>query len=360
MTLSGYLSDHWGILILLIGIALILRSDVHLERRIIRRIALANAMLFLYSVTCYIETYLGNQPVYTVVRPILSALNYSLITFILVVIITIMYPEQKFYLYFPAVLNAALCFISIPTKIVFYISEDNHFFRGTLGYLTYFINALYLVYLICNLFRKRRAQKEDYRLLLFVSATSVMCLVMPLFMEDAALHWFNLTIATNVLLYYVFLLQQFTKRDSLTQLLNRQSYYADAEKYAEEITAVVTMDMDGLKEINDNEGHVAGDTALKTLADCFWKAAQEGQRVYRIGGDEYAILCINTTEEEVRALMERIRNEVAKTPYDCSAGYAMKTDDSSIDRLYQLADAMMFEEKKQFYERTGRNRRRNR
>ena len=44
------------------------------------------------------------------------------------------------------------------------------------------------------------------------------------------------------------------------------------------------MDVNGLKKINDNEGHVAGDTALKTLADCFWKASQRKQRYYAGSG----------------------------------------------------------------------------
>ena len=357
MTISGYLSEHWGILVLLAGMAIVLRSDVHLERVMVRRIALTNAMLFLYSVSCYVETYLGNQTVYSALRPVLSAVNYSLVTFILVVIISIMYPENKKYLYIPAILNAALCFISIPTKIVFYISEDNHFFRGKLGYLTYFINALYLVYLIYNMIKSEKTHKDELYMPLFLSLTSVLCLVMPLFFDNMTMHWFNITIAIDVLLYYVFLLQQFTKRDNLTKLLNRQSYYSDAEKYMDSITAVVTMDMDGLKAINDNEGHIAGDIALKRLADCFTKAAKQGQRVYRIGGDEYVILCIGSSETDVQSLIERIRQEIAKTAYTCSVGYAMKSDATTIDKLFQRADTNLYEEKKQFYERSGKNRR---
>ena len=268
-----------------------------------------------------------------------------------------MYPDNKKYLYIPAILNATLCFISIPTKIVFYISEDNHFHRGTLGYLTYFINALYLIYLIYNLIRNGKSSKEEPYMPLFLSLTSILCLIMPLFFDNITMHWFNITIAINVLLYYVFLLQQFKKRDQLTKLLNRQSYYSDAEKYMDNITAVVAMDMDGLKTINDNEGHIAGDIALKQLADCFTKAAKQGQRIYRIGGDEYAILCIGSSETDVQLLIERIREEIAKTVYTCSVGYAMKSNDITIDKLYQRADTNLYEEKKQFYERLGKIRR---
>lgn len=357
MSITDYLGEHWGLLIIIMGIAILLILDAHLERRIVRLVGLTNTMLFLYSVSCYAETYLGNQTEYTILRPILSAFNYGLVTFILVVTITIMYPGQKKLLFLPAILNAILCFVSIPTGIVFHISNNNHFYRGPLGYLPFIINGLYLAYLIFNLLRSTRAQKEDYLLILFMSFTSLFCLISPLVDPDLSLHWFNITIAIDILLYYVYLLQQFTKRDPLTNLLNRQSYYSDAEKYHEYITAVVTMDMDGLKELNDSEGHIAGDTALKTLGDCFWRAAQRKQRVYRIGGDEYVILCMGAMEPEVKSLVDRIHKEVEKTPYTCSVGYAMKTNNDSIDRLYQLADSDLYIEKKEFYERSGKLRR---
>ena len=72
------------------------------------------------------------------------------------------------------------------------------------------------------------------------------------------------------------------------------------------------------------------------------------------------ILCIGISESEVLSLIERIRQEVAKTPYTCSIGYAMKTDGSTIDTLYQSADAMLYEDKKRFYESTGKDRRKRR
>lgn len=356
MTIEGYLSEHWGLVVLLMGLGLLLYSDIHLERRMIFRIAATDVMIFLYSVSCYMESYYGELAELSIMRPLLSALDYSLIGFILLNVIMIMFPSQKFYLYIPAVLNSLLCFISVPTGIVFTFSSDNHFGRGPLGYLTYAVCGLYLAYLIIRLFFRKRAEKEDLPLLIFISVTSVLCLVLPL-LADEAIHWFNFTVAVNVVLYYIFLLQQFTKHDSLTKLLNRQSYYTDSEKFYSSITALVTMDMDGLKEINDNEGHIAGDTALKALADCFWRAARRGQRVYRIGGDEYIILCLSAKEEEVISLVERIKQEVAKTPYSCSVGYAMKTGDSTIDKLYNLADARLYEEKKVFYETSGKERR---
>ncbi|MCR5737119.1 MAG: GGDEF domain-containing protein [Eubacterium sp.] len=356
MSVTGYLTEHWGLIVILIGLLTIIFSDTHLELGMLRRMIGIVILLFVYSTSSYIEAYLGNQPNYTILRPILSAVNYSLIVYILVNIILIVYPKHNFFFWIPATLNFLLCFISIKTKIVFYISETNHFGRGRLGYLTYWVCLFYLVYLIVIIFHNVKTRAEDYTLPIFMTVSSILCLAMPLVFEDMATQWFNMTIAINILFYYIYVLQQYTKRDSLTNLLNRQSYYRDAEKYMNSITAYVALDMNGLKEINDQDGHLAGDHALKVLADCFWEEAHHSHRIYRIGGDEYAILCFDISEEEVKELIQQIQEALKQTSYSCSIGYAMKQEDSTLDTLYQSADEMLYHEKQNYYERTGKKR----
>lgn len=359
MSAMHYISDNWGLLVLLAGFFLILYTDVHLERTMIRRVLLIAIMVLVYSISCYVESYYGNLEYYCIMRGILSALNYSLVSFIIFNVVLVLFPTHKRWLCVPAIVNALACFISIPTGIVFHFVEKNTFARGPLGFLPFFICAFYLVYLAFELFyrAKRVYQREDRVLLSYIFLTSVACLIIPLFLEDASTSWFYLTITINVILYYIFLLQQYTKRDPLTNLLNRKSYYTDVEKHGSAITAVVTLDMNGLKALNDSEGHVAGDAALKALADCFWRASDHSHRLYRIGGDEYVILCLDNSEEDVRALVENIRREVATTRYSCAIGYAMHTGDATIEKTYQSADRMLYEEKRKYYISSGKDRR---
>ena len=359
MNAINYISDNWGLLVLLAGFILVLQTDVHLERKMIHRVLLIAAMLLVYSFTCYVESYYGNLERYSIIRAILSAVNYSLVSIIIVNVALVLFPSHKGWLYLPAIVNAVADFVSIPTGIVFHFSEDNTFARGPLGFLPYIICAIYLVYLAVEMFvmRKRINQDEDLILLGYIFLTSVACLVIPLFLDHANTSWFYLTITINVVLYYVFLLQQYTKRDPLTKLLNRQSYYTDSKKYGSAISAVVTMDMNGLKAINDSEGHAAGDAALKALADSFWRATNHSHRLYRIGGDEYVVLCLNNSRSDVRVLVERIEAEVAKIPYSCAVGYAMRSGNDSIERTYQLADHMLNEKKREYYKSSGKNRR---
>ncbi|MBQ8959724.1 MAG: GGDEF domain-containing protein [Ruminococcus sp.] len=357
MLLSDYLSDNWGILILLTALGILLRSDIHLERKMVRQIGLTCSLIFLYSVSCYIEAYLGKLETYTVLRPILSAVDYSLATLIFVSAAMIIYPGRRRALFLPWAAETVLCFISIPTGIIFLIGKDNSFARGPLGFLPFVIDGMYLLLLLFCIFQYRRWEKNEYIILGFMFFTAASCLFMPLYFDSQADQWLMLTIAVDILVYYVFLLQQFTIRDPLTDLLNRQCYYADLEKLEESLTALIAIDMNGLKEINDTKGHAAGDKALKDIARCFEKAVDRRYHIYRIGGDEFSILCTGADEKKVKLLIQRIELELAENDYTCSIGYAMNSKDVSLDELYRQADAMLYENKRAFYLASGKNRR---
>ena len=124
---------------------------------------------------------------------------------------------------------------------------------------------------------------------------------------------FCVTITLAIFVYYVFQILQLTEKDALTGVLNRQSFYAATNNDNKEITALVTIDMNGLKKINDLKGHVAGDTALETLAACFMQASNSKESVYRLGGDEFVILCKRESETDIKKLVERIEAKVSET-----------------------------------------------
>ena len=358
MSFNNYISENWGLLIVLIGLTILLHSDIHLERRMIRQIGITDGLLFLYSMTTYIESYYGRRSVYSIWRPVLSSVDYSLTSLILISVIMIVYPYNRKYLYIPWAVNTFLCVISIPTGIVFIITKENNFGRGALGFLPFIINGLYLIFLLFCIFRYRRWEKKEFVILGYMFFIAVSCLFMPLFFDSQTDQWLMLTIAIDMLVYYVFLLQQFTTRDPLTNLLNRQCYYTDLEKLKNSMTALIALDMNGLKEINDGKGHAEGDKALKDIARCFEKAVDRKHHIYRTGGDEFTILCTEIDEKKIKLLIQRIELELAENDYSCSIGYAMNSSDLSSDELYYKADEMLYENKRKYYLTSGKNRRR--
>ena len=166
------------------------------------------------------------------------------------------------------------------------------------------------------------------------------------------------TIGVALFIYYVFEILEQTKKDSLTGLLNRHAYHADTLKNPEDITALISIDMNGLKTINDTLGHAAGDEALLTLALCFRRALKSRQFGYRVGGDEFVIICRKTSQDEMMQLVERIEHNVGETKYDCALGYSYSADRKKpVEDMLRESDMMMYAVKERYYKERGAYRR---
>ena len=99
--------------------------------------------------------------------------------------------------------------------------------------------------------------------------------------------------------------------------------------------------------------------ALVTLALCFHRALKSRQFAYRIGGDEFVILCRKTSQEEMKALIGRIERSVGETKYDCAVGYSYSADGKKpVEDMLRESDMMMYAAKERFYRERGRDRRR--
>lgn len=162
-------------------------------------------------------------------------------------------------------------------------------------------------------------------------------------------------------------LQERSVRDPLTGLLNRSAALdALARRLAagerdDRPTAVLFIDLDGLKQINDGHGHEAGDVALRTVADALRATTRDADAVARYGGDEFLVSGAAGNLDEVEALAERVRQEVRSSPFvhhghvlavSCSIGVAVAAPGTvRVDELVARADAAVYEAK-----RAGRDR----
>jgi diguanylate cyclase (GGDEF)-like protein/PAS domain S-box-containing protein len=148
--------------------------------------------------------------------------------------------------------------------------------------------------------------------------------------------------------------------DSLTGLGNRRAFEQDLARELErsrrskDPVGVLMVDVDGLKQINDREGHERGDVLLATFAGTLSSSLRAEDRVYRLGGDEYAAILVRASSAGSETLMRRVRNAVAETrlagflEVDASAGLAFaEGDDPQGSDLLQLADARMYVEKQE-------------
>ena len=352
-----YLIENWAELMLAFGMLLLLHTDVYYDKKMLSGLRITILFLLLYSVAHYIEMWFGMQPELSPWRFVLTVMNYSLPMFILVRIIGLFFRLNQTVLYLPVLVNTVLCIISCFNGIVFTFSSENRFFRGPLGYMPFIIYGLYLVYFVFMLYRAGlTVYREDRLVAAYMTLTTFLLIVMPLILHEDFDRWSSTTIIVDIVIYYIFILHQMTKRDPLTKLLNRQSYYRDMENLREKITAMILLDMNGLKTVNDEQGHLAGDQALTAIADAMIRSIGGGQRVYRIGGDEFVVFCMRLPEEKVLAMIGKIRAALQKTAYSCSIGYVMVRPEDDMENVYIEADKKMYQDKQKYYETHKRHR----
>ena len=150
-------------------------------------------------------------------------------------------------------------------------------------------------------------------------------------------------------------LQETAARDKLTGLYNRRLFEEQFEtavarslRTDEELTLLI-VDLDGLKRINDVSGHVAGDQALRALADALRATIRATDVACRIGGDEFAVILPGSRAEDAVKVAERAQAalaEVAHGQYSFSGGIARVTPaHSSAETVYRSADLAAYRAK---------------
>lgn len=157
--------------------------------------------------------------------------------------------------------------------------------------------------------------------------------------------------------FYIILRAHDIRHDPLTGLLNGQAFYDDCAMFDGGIGAVASLDMNGLKTMNDTLGHNAGDEALVKIAECMKAAADRDVTVYRMGGDEFLILFFHAKENEAARLTETIKEDVAKAGYSVSAGYAMRGKNEDLEDTIRQSDARMYADKADYYQANSHDRR---
>lgn len=149
------------------------------------------------------------------------------------------------------------------------------------------------------------------------------------------------------------------ERDSLTGLYNRNRYEEDLMRYSGGLFSSLTcvyIDVNGLHELNNTQGHKAGDLMLQTVAGKI-RETFGSEYSYRIGGDEFVTFLPDVSEEEAAALCSRMKSELELRNYHISAGIQREENIFSMDELIKAAEQKMYGEKRRYYENKTRRQR---
>lgn len=154
-------------------------------------------------------------------------------------------------------------------------------------------------------------------------------------------------------------LRKAASRDSLTDLFNRRTFNQIIDQLLErkgDPFSLILCDADRFKQVNDTLGHQAGDELLVDLADHLQSSVRKIDFVFRIGGDEFAVLLPHCDATKAREVAERLSsfrldNEALEFPVTLTLGTATFPEDGdTMEELYHRADARLYQGKK-----AGRN-----
>ncbi len=147
---------------------------------------------------------------------------------------------------------------------------------------------------------------------------------------------------------YQSLLKKDAQIDPLTEIGNRRSYenYISSIKYLKnQKIALVIVDLDNFKEVNDTYGHEEGDKLLKGFAQLCVDNLRKKDSIFRYGGDEFVIILEDVKKEEVYSILKRINRKLKQEMnVTFSAGVAYGNSDE-IESLFKIADQNLYKAK---------------
>lgn len=203
---------------------------------------------------------------------------------------------------------------------------------------------------------------SDWEMVVSVPEADVYAEVEPIW---RVLYLFLLLVAIALVSYFLFILritsgsldgiERRANMDALTGLQNRNryEYFCEHLQQGTDGLACAYFDVNGLHDINNTQGHLAGDTMLRTIAKIISDEFGENN-TYRIGGDEFVAFRYDRDEAVVRKDLAKVENAIVEAGYHVASGLAIATPDKKLAVVIKTAEEEMYENKRKYYESIGK------
>ncbi len=267
--------------------------------------------------------------------------------------------RKRGYYLLPLILSAILMGISVFTGFVFSVGPENLYERGkgiavlaAINFCLFFVGFLIV-------FRQKESMERRAMFSLFsFSVIPVFAAVLQLLFYGSLLIWSS--IALCVLISFIFLEIQHLNKDDLTGLYNRKQIDGRIQaringRGRQSGFAVILIDLDDFKLINDTYGHPEGDKALVIFSNILLQSFKREDLISRYGGDEFLIVLKSDGTENIESILKRLDERVEEfnaknvKPYRIrfSAGFEIYNSETHTDytELLQAVDRRMYERK---------------
>ena len=351
-----YFQYHIILIVFLLLSILILFTDLGIKKGAKIKLGVIVGIIFVSSIVHIVERYVCEETNdFPDFRFVLTVIKYLCPQIILCLLMSTILQSKKINMIFYIILGveAILLATSQATHLVYYVDPENKFTRSYLWFIPFVISFFYLIAFLDVIIYKFKSDKFE---LVFLLSSPILCtLITILEAFDIIKERLNTALGCSILFYEIYLFYLNSKKDFLTGLLNRQSFMRDIKSKKDKISALISMDLNGLKVINDTLGHQAGDEAIKSAAKSFTSVKNYKYKVYRVGGDEFNAIVFDATDEDLKNIINNMNETISQMGYSASFGYSMNKDEYTIDDLIKYSDLEMYNSKKEYYKEKEAN-----
>lgn len=355
--LLKFISENFITIFLIVGFSMKLSMHKSAQDTQMRYLWLSVLCAAFLVVADSLEGWAAADPARRVWRTLFSVIGYSLrpVAALSVALVIAYQWKRKLLLWLPAILNALIMCTAFFSPVAFSYNDSYEFVRGPLGFIVFAAGFFYIGLVVVLSWKWfKEGHRTEGRIVVVCALFTAASVLLGMVIGENNL---NAAIMISVIFYYMFIRSRDNNRDYLTGLGNRHAFYEDAEAYQSQVTAVASLDMNGLKRLNDTQGHDAGDRALAQIGQCLQQASGKNVLCYRMGGDEFMILFLRTKDEGIRFLLGEIKARLQDRGCSVSVGYACRTGKETISELYKLSDHQMYQDKSRYYSQPGHDRR---
>lgn len=256
----------------------------------------------------------------------------------------------------PLAINSIMSLGSFTFNWIFAISDENMYVRGPLFFISPMTSYFYYFINLVVLYRVRgKMSREELTILsLFAVIPSVLSIVQLYYFIYLTI-WNSVAIA--VVINYIFIVHSQMKIDPLTRLGNRTAYdeyLAVLGRKSNIVLAVITIDLDNFKRINDVYGHHEGDKVLQLFARQLEEVFDGKGICVRWGGDEFIVLLNENRPEFLERYIETLHNNIdaynasSNKSYEIKFSYGMSIFNNTYNTIHELvehSDKLMYDAK---------------
>ncbi|MGE4453064.1 MAG: GGDEF domain-containing protein [Sphaerochaeta sp.] len=269
------------------------------------------------------------------------------------------YRRESYWLFVPLSANALLSILSYHTGWYFFVDEMNVYHRGLLFPLAtahmLFYYGLCILFMVKTL---RTFEVSDRPFMMLILVTPIVGAAIQIVFPPVLTLWPG--IAISLLLFYLFSQEQYYAFDVLTGLRNRSTFMrdlSDKQRLCKTPASIVVCDINDLKKTNDTYGHAKGDALLLDASILLERCFRGIGKVYRIGGDEFAVIATGEDPFVVEKGLSLFSSQLAllnksrKIPLSLAFGWSWcESCQGNIFNTYIASDNSMYANKKSMKE----------